>query len=686
MQERVEYQCYRSLVDSDATLEFGRYISTRSNETELPSSVSHSKNQDDLQVVKFRGAMKDQAYGVFYCRGTKADRDPTSVLSFFIRSDAKLIPVADAFTRTVSIGEVGVEIAMTVVRPSEQPGAITQWRFNGSKPVESQDNRTTYRIDRPVTVEDDGIYEVYFEGERDWAKGGFFRLIVRACPPNRWGPPDCEGVCDKCYNGGVCDDKSGMCVCPNGFMGPNCLTICNPGGGNRFGLNCEFRCSYKTDRDYQCRGALFCLPDPFGCSCDLGSKGLSCRVVADVCEADYYGEDCTFKCHCLNGAPCNKSTGECQIGLCARNFATYDGTPECQACKGLSYGFNCSQECHCDEEACDLKIGRCNGKCLNNWLPPNCIRGVSRITTNPKVNPGQPSNITCHVYGNPPPSFDTIYLTSDLGKSSSTATGIVSRSVAVTGSETVIVFDVAAIEEGEVFSCLLAEESQIAILEVESSTYDLPVISKPLEVTFIGTHEITVEWEPWQPDIDEGDVPLTEYIVVYHNLTSPDDWMEAVSLTPDQNLTVSITGLRSDTDYEFAVAGVRAGPDGIGLPGPAIRVTTHCERPNIRSFNLTVTSTAARQIELTWEKPAESKARCRGGFQTFTIVYSKRDSQDNETQLDVPFTDPPMYTIADLEVCTEYVIRIGASNKFSHSAFSEPVNAQTTAEGKVYGF
>lgn len=107
---------------------------------------------------------------------------------------------------------------------------------------------------------------------------------------------------------------------------------------------------------------------------------------------------------------------------------------------------------------------------------------------------------------------------------------------------------------------------------------DLPVISKPPEVLHIGTHEITVRWDAWRPGVDEGEPPLTEYIVLYRNTTSTGDWMEAVSVTPDQNLTALVTGMRSDTTFEFAIAGVRVGPGGIGLPGPAIRVSTHCER------------------------------------------------------------------------------------------------------------
>ena len=47
---------------------------------------------------------------------------------------------------------------------------------------------------------------------------------ITACDKNRWGPPFCSGVCDNCYNGGICDDKTGECVCRPGFTGPNCLS------------------------------------------------------------------------------------------------------------------------------------------------------------------------------------------------------------------------------------------------------------------------------------------------------------------------------------------------------------------------------------------------------------------------------------------------------------------------------
>ena len=58
--------------------------------------------------------------------------------------------------------------------------------------------------------------------------------------------------------------------------------VCRSNGGNRFGwggeggAKCEFRCTQNGDPAGQCHGNLYCSPDPYGCSCDVGVKGLDC--------------------------------------------------------------------------------------------------------------------------------------------------------------------------------------------------------------------------------------------------------------------------------------------------------------------------------------------------------------------------------------------------------------------------
>ena len=49
-------------------------------------------------------------------------------------------------------------------------------------------------------------------------------ILHLGCSAGQWGPPACTGRCNQCYNGGVCDDETGQCICAPGFSGPNCLT------------------------------------------------------------------------------------------------------------------------------------------------------------------------------------------------------------------------------------------------------------------------------------------------------------------------------------------------------------------------------------------------------------------------------------------------------------------------------
>ena len=58
--------------------------------------------------------------------------------------------------------------------------------------------------------------------------------------------------------------------------------VCNRVGGNRFGRTCEYKCSIDNPRATSCHGNLFCLPDPYGCSCDVGVKGIACDVGKDL--------------------------------------------------------------------------------------------------------------------------------------------------------------------------------------------------------------------------------------------------------------------------------------------------------------------------------------------------------------------------------------------------------------------
>eukprot|EP00057_Strongylocentrotus_purpuratus_P012894 XP_011667368.1 PREDICTED: tyrosine-protein kinase receptor Tie-1-like [Strongylocentrotus purpuratus] len=191
---------------------------------------------------------------------------------------SKFISSNGLFTQTVNVNDIGVMISMdSRINPDESDNVIT-WMKDGSEVLTSFDGQTQISFPNPIQTSDQGIYEIYYDNERDQNRGGLYRLIVRECTAGKWGPPECYGICDKCYNGGVCHDKSGLCICPNNFKGTNCLEI------------------------------------------------------PDECEDGYYGSQCTDKCHCLNDEPCDDNAGECPEQKCALGYipAVRSGQVICQ--------------------------------------------------------------------------------------------------------------------------------------------------------------------------------------------------------------------------------------------------------------------------------------------------------------------------------------------------------------------
>ncbi|XP_033104395.1 multiple epidermal growth factor-like domains protein 10, partial [Anneissia japonica] len=246
-------------------------------------------------------------------------------------------------TMTVGIGE------SATISLSEDGGFNDlRWRHNYGDVIQMWNGNSSVTI-KNIRATDDGVYECYGSDSRDDNRG-IMRLIVRDCPLPKWSPPECEMDCPVCYNGGVCDDKSGQCICPAGFKGEYCQTSC---GSNNWGRDCDVVCS--TGNDEACKGKLFCPPDPFGCTCINGYKGDDCNT---ACANNHYGADCRQVCHCDSGG-CDRKTGDCTSGS---SCSIYYTGPACQDCPLPKWSPpECEMDCPVcyNSGVCDDKSGQC---------------------------------------------------------------------------------------------------------------------------------------------------------------------------------------------------------------------------------------------------------------------------------------------------------------------------------------
>ncbi|XP_078679354.1 uncharacterized protein LOC144915007 [Branchiostoma floridae x Branchiostoma belcheri] len=214
-----------------------------------------------------------------------------------MKSQADVWPVA--FTVTASLGD---PVTLQMVQKSNRTGPL-EWRRGGvGGTVLTGQNSTNLTI-ASARSSDEGIYECYYQGDTE-RKQGIMRLIVRDCAENKWSPPSCGADCPVCYNGGVCDDNTGECVCPPGFYGQNCESACMH---DKIGTSCTRECDGGN-----CTGQLLCVMDPYGCSCAPGLMGIECNT---ECPDGMYEAGCTQTCHCAEGpTACDKKTGACAGG------------------------------------------------------------------------------------------------------------------------------------------------------------------------------------------------------------------------------------------------------------------------------------------------------------------------------------------------------------------------------------
>ncbi|XP_078575292.1 uncharacterized protein LOC144861342 isoform X2 [Branchiostoma floridae x Branchiostoma japonicum] len=209
----------------------------------------------------------------------------------------------------------------------------------------------------PNQMSDECLYECYYTGRYSDSKQGIMRLIVRECPEGKWGPPNCTSSCEECYNGGVCDDETGQCICAPGFGGLHCDLGCSTG---YFGDSCISRCAQDT-----CQNKIVCGPDPLGCRCIAGFSGSFCDTLTDIDECSLGTDDCdqicenvvgSFSCSCWDGYAMDGGTcvdvDECSLGIdnCEHTCHNHVGNYTCSCNEGYflsSNGWNCTELLTC---------------------------------------------------------------------------------------------------------------------------------------------------------------------------------------------------------------------------------------------------------------------------------------------------------------------------------------------------
>ncbi|XP_071811257.1 receptor-type tyrosine-protein phosphatase mu-like isoform X6 [Apostichopus japonicus] len=474
-------------------------------------------------------------------------------------------------------------------------------------------------------------------------------VIVRACPENMWSLPGCSNTCEPCINGGVCSDLTGLCLCPPGFSGNNCEHI---HGRNVFGQNAEYKCDDSGDDHADgCQGAIICYPDPLGCFCPAGYKGLDCTL---TCERGKFGANCKQECHCADNSLCALDTGVCQNNQCEDGWTGIN----CQFnCPVGFYGVVCNLPCSCPsgEDGCSEVEANCANGCAVPWTGIACDQdnGAGNISlTYVRVNSGQTANVTCTVIRNPLVAQSDLVL-------SPTGTLLTADEDARSYNQTKVVG--ITLEAGTEVTCSISSTQLMETINL--IPYVPPVyvnLSNVLVFTDVTSTSITVSWPPWDDKMDPGDGPIIDYRIQYQQ-KGADNFMK---IKRGLNLSHQLTGLQMDTLYEFKIILVREGQGGEGAPSNIQRQRTLCQVP-FPQGNVTVTDKAETSLTIEWD---DLISVCSEAV-TFQLQYRPIEKLYDQ-QFVVSGFGPQVeianngannvYQLTDLEPSTVYEIQLNA--------------------------
>ncbi|XP_068200136.1 uncharacterized protein [Palaemon carinicauda] len=259
--------------------------------SELPYVIYPMKERTNKNDITCNNSNKDNTTNL--SRGVKclSDDGATEVTVPLLHRDCR--SPAKKLTITVNRED-------DVVIEFRKPLNLTQmtWRQDPKEPCEKINTTDESKLIVPLDkTKESGVYLFEMDNNQPGASRECAVVIIRReCPANRYGD-QCSLWCPDCMLGGICDAKTGKCVCPPGSKGEWCEEACE-------GDSCTMNLWVTSNTQ-------ICLPSPYGCSCAPGKKGYLCN---EDCDPGTWGVNCLQRCnHCVSGI-CNVVTGKCSSG------------------------------------------------------------------------------------------------------------------------------------------------------------------------------------------------------------------------------------------------------------------------------------------------------------------------------------------------------------------------------------
>eukprot|EP00057_Strongylocentrotus_purpuratus_P006092 XP_011660566.1 PREDICTED: angiopoietin-1 receptor-like [Strongylocentrotus purpuratus] len=557
---------------------FDRIIRTIDT-TRLPNYIVTVNEGQCIRKLIFEQSYQTKALGAFFVAFEYEGTTRTSS-TVVLMHNPTILP--EQTTLTVHVGETVTIAVVTNITEDD-----LRWRFNGEKISDSNGKQSLTLVN--VRLNQAGVYQCFVNGKRWDAGNAIFLLHVVRCPAYRWGS-ECEHTCTECLNGGMCDADLGECVCPPGFNGTICEHVL---GSNWFGQDGSFSCdSSGDDHSTGCRGKLFCLPDPFGCTCAAGFMGINCTT---ECNPGTYGADCLQECHCSSPNICTKDTGECIDGTACQEGWT---GVNCQAVTRTKSASSCFSSSTIPIVEATTQASTSATTPVTPTIPSQPIPSYAIESFNyTKVNNGELTTLVCVVTGSPPTPSENISVTDVAGA----IEGIVFLETNVTESTRTSRYQVRVSldEVPQNFSCLLRRpDGESASRDLTVSVYEPPsFVEANILLQNMTSHSITISWTPWNENNDHGDGPVIGY-QVYFNTHGQDDIARA-SRYLIRDTIFTITNLTRDTEYEFRMTASREGPVGEGTYSPGARARTKCTAPSEAPV-LSVRNRSQTTITLDW--------------------------------------------------------------------------------------